>query len=99
MIHLGEKCINHAYLRLNSEQALTPMERDLGVVGDGSQKSSGHCAAGAKTASFCSDIKVEHAHHVFEYRGCPSVHTSRKRQWRQGREKGHLKYQEEGAVL
>lgn len=58
MISLGEKNINHACMRLNSEQALTPMERDPGIIGDSSQKSPGQCAAGAKTASFCSYIKV-----------------------------------------
>lgn len=72
-------------MRLNSEQALTPVERDLGVVGDSSQKSSGHRAAGAKTATFPSYIKVDHAH-VFEYCGCPSLHISRKK-WRQRKRK------------
>jgi len=54
MIHLREKNINHAYMRLNLEQALTPMERDLGVDSDSSQKSSRHSSEKTRQHHFAA---------------------------------------------
>lgn len=53
---------NHVCMGLNSDQALTPMGRDSGVVGGTAQKSSGPCAAAAKAAASCCSVKADHAH-------------------------------------
>lgn len=62
-------------MRLNSEQALTPMESDLGLT---VLRNPEDIMQLELTASFCSYIKDDCVH-VFKYFGCPSLHTSRKK--------------------